>query len=600
MSSVSRLVALALVAGSLAACSGSSSDPAPSVTLAVTDAASDELSTFNIGLESVELVNTLGATVSLLQLPTAVDFAALGDLSRVLNVTDIPPDTYTGVEVTLLYDNNRVFLNGKTSPAMLLDSGGTQLTGTHMMPIDFASPLQVSSGNYVIELDLDLNQSTDVDTVANEVTLEPSLLPRINRNDPKEHAIGGDLRTVVLSKNLFRIDLEADVGQTAPVIEIQIAPGTVFQIDGVCLLGAAGLSTLDTLPPGTWVQAFGAVNASSRRFQALTVEAGSGSYNGGTDIVEGVITGRTGGAGSDAVLTVRGHSNDSTHTTFEFNLDYTVNTSFANTKVVRRGSATVYDTDDLNVGQRVRMFGLLDSGTNTLDVTTATDVVRMEATWIFGTANGAPTAGQLEINLLRVDLRDVSLFSWNESGTNPPTPATFVVGDPGNLGTGQGIVASTPIVALGFFAPVDTAGSDYTAGVLANRRLLPSLLLVRDRANGKVVTTMTSATSIDFTFSADPPATFEKGVIDMGFAGQTDVTGTGVSIVPNNLLGIGLYVLHDRTLNFISVHVTFAAFAQALEDALDGGAQLFNVGGVGVYNSLNGRTACGIAGVTVQ
>jgi hypothetical protein len=596
----SRSFSFALLAAALSACSGSSSDDGATVSLAVTDAASDELSTFTIGLESVELMSATNPPVSLLQIPTAVDFAALADLSRVLNITAIPADTYTGLEVTLVFDNDRVVINGTNVPAALLDSSGNPLTGTQMLPIDFAAPLEVTSGNYVVELDLDLNQSADVDTGANEVTLEPSILSRVNRNDAKEHAIGGDLRTVVLGDDLFRIGLEADVGNPTPVVEVIVGSGTVFQIDGVSLLGAAGLSTLDALPVGSWVQAFGSVDAGSRRFQAATVEAGHGSYNGGTDIVEGVVIGRTGGAGSDAALTVRGHSSDSTHTFLEFNLTFTVNTTFASTKVVRRGSATAYDTDDVNVGQHVRVFGVLDTFTNTLDATTATDVVRMEPTWIFGTANGAPTGGQLDIDLARVDLRDVSIFSWSESGTNPPTPANFIVGDPSNLGTGKMIVAGKPIVALGFFAPVDTAGADFVASTLDNREKLPSLLLIRDRTNGTIVTTSTTSSSIDYTFSADPPVTFEKAVIDMGFAGQTDVTGPGISIVPENLLGLGLYVIRDRTLNTVSLFFTFTAFYQAVDAALVGGAQLFNVGAIGVYDPSTDTMPSALASVTVQ
>jgi hypothetical protein len=157
----------------------------------------------------------------------------------------------------------------------------------------------------------------------------------VNRKDAKEHAVGGDLRTVVLGKDLFRIGLEALPGDPIPVVEVHIGPGTVFQVNGQCVLGAAGLAAIDALPPNTWVQAFGSVDTSSQRFTATSVEAGTGSYNGGNDIVEGVIVGRTGGAGADAVLTVEGQSSNSGHTSLQFNLTYTVNTSFANTKVVR-------------------------------------------------------------------------------------------------------------------------------------------------------------------------------------------------------------------------------------------------------------------------
>src|SRR5262249_53247967 len=160
-----------------------------------------------------------------LQLPTAVDFAALSDLSRVLNVSSIPADVYTGLEVVLIYDNDRVYVNGDNQPAALVDSSGNPLTGTQTIPIDFPVPLNVTTGNYVIELALDLNQAADVDAGNNQVLLEPSLLPRVNRTDPKEHAVGGDLRSVVLSNDFFRIGLDALPGDPIPVVTVDVGPG---------------------------------------------------------------------------------------------------------------------------------------------------------------------------------------------------------------------------------------------------------------------------------------------------------------------------------------------------------------------------------------
>jgi hypothetical protein len=577
-----------------AGCSGSSSgNDGPSVALAVTDAASDELSSFVIGLESVELQRAVGGPVAILQQPLAVDFAALADLSRVLNVTAIPEDVYTGVEVVLLFDNDRVVINGETAPATLLDSDGvTPLTGTLALTFDFPAPLVATNGHAVLELDLDLDQSVDVDSGANAVVFEPSLLPRIDPVTAKEHAIGGSLRTVVLADSRFRIGLEALPGDPVPVATITVDSATVFQVDGVCLTGLAGLSALDNLPAGSWVQAFGSVGTSSSYFDAATVEAGTGSYNGGSDIVEGVITGLTG-----SNLAVRGHSNNSTHTVFEFNLNYTANTDLANTKVVRRGSAQLYDVNALNVGQLVRMFGV-KSG-NTIDLTTSTDVVRVEPTRVFGIANGAPTGGELEVDLVRVELRDAATFNWGQGGAAPADPDNFVM-SVANLGTGQGIVAGTPVVATGFFTPANDAGTvDFIASSLANRNRTASLLLVRDRANGLTVTPTFGASQIDFAF-AGAAAGLEKAVVDQGFAGTVDVVASGVSLVPADAVaGLGFYVLRDRTLNTVSFYLTFAGFSQGVFDALTG-ATLLNFSAVGVYDSAQDEVATALATAVVQ
>lgn len=578
----------------VAACSGSSSGGGTTATLTVTDAATDQLSTFTVGVESVVLVGALG-NVQLLQTEVGVDFAALAELSRVLNVTEIPADTYAGVEVVLDFGNASVVVLGQTNPATLLDSDGNALSGTLTLPIDFTTPLEATDGHFDVELDLDLAQSVDVDTVNNFVYVEPVIVPRVNRVDQKEHAVGGTLRNVNLTSDFFTLGLPAGPDGT-PVLRVTTDSSTVFQVDGVCLTGAAGLSALDNLAPTSWVQAFGSVNASNASFAAISVEAGTGSYNGGSDIVEGLVIGRVGAAGQDAVLTVRGHSNNADHTIFTYNLQFTVNTSFADTKVVRRGSATLFDTDELQIGQRVRLFGALSG--QTLDCTASTDVIRVEPTRIYGFASGAPTAGTLTIDLTRVDLRDEASFSWNEGGATPADPDALVL-SVGQLGTGLGIANGTPIEATGFFSGVGDAGADFVASALTNRELMPSLLLVRDRDNGLGLSATYATAQIDFVFTG-APAAFELAAVDQGFVGQVDIVSSGITIQPVNLGGFGLYTIRDRTLGTVTLHLTFASFSEALADAIGGGATLFNLGALGQYDSAQDSIESALMGVVLD
>lgn len=600
MRSLARPWSLSLALATLSACSGStSSGGGATVALAVTDAATEQLSTFVIGLESVELVSASADPVSLLQRPTAVDFAALADLSRVLNVVSIPDGEYTGLAVTLLFDGNRVVLSGQTTPAGLLDAGTeTALSGTMTITADFPAPLLASSGNFLLELDLDLNQSLDVDTGSNAVYLEPTLLPRVNPTVLKEHAIGGTLRTVSIANDSFRIGLESDPGDAPTVVTVSVASGTVCQVDGVCWIGANGLAALDELPANSWVQAFGTMNTSNNRFEAITVEAGTGSYNGGSDILDGVVTGING-----TELTVRGHSNDFTHTEFKFNLVYAVTTDPNLTKVVERGSPEQYTTDRLNIGTHVRMFGQL--GVNDVphpfSVATAADVVRIEPSHLFGQVVSVQGNGDLEVQVLRVDLRDAGDFTWSEGGPTAADPDHLIVSDPNNFAPGQSITAGTVIEAVGLFSAFSDSGADFVAASLANRELTPSVLLIRDRANGlTVIPTVPSSGEIAFTF-AGAPAGRETAVVDQGFLGQTDVTLPGISVVPvNGTLGLGLYTIRDRTLHTFSLYLTFVAFAQGLEDALNGGATLFNFSAVGVYDADVDEIASALAGVIVQ
>src|SRR5262249_48666539 len=139
---------------------------------------------------------------------------------------------------------------------------------------------------------------------------------------------------------------------------------------------------------------------------------------------------------------------------------------------------------DLNVGQRVRIFGAV-TGTN-VDASTTSSVARMQFTSVFGHANGAPAAGDMEMNLTRVDLRPQADFTWADAGTPATDPAHFVAAV-GNLGAGLNINAATPVWAVGFFPAVTDTQEDFQASALANLNQVPSLLFVRNRPNGLTV-----------------------------------------------------------------------------------------------------------------
>jgi len=584
--------------GLLAACTGSSGDDAPALTLAVTDAASEEVASFIVGVESVRLERAGGGTVGVLPDPVAVDFASLTDLSRVLNVTNIPDGVYLGAEVTLDFTNARVVLIDENGPANLFDSDGNALTGQVDLPVTFAAPLAVIKGrHHVLELDLDLDQSLVVDAPNNEVVIEPSMVVRVDRNDPKELAIGGELVSVDFESARVQVELDVAPGNPPPVVNVQVDSDTVFQIDGVSYLGAAGLTQIEGMPVGTWLQAFGTVDNNSARFGATSVEAGRGSFNGGSDIVEGHIVQRVGGAGADAQFVVLGHSNDATHVQFQYNQLFTINTDLANTKVVKRGSVDAFDTDDLNVGQAVRLFGTLNAPSGQiLDATATTDVIRLQPTRLLGSAAGAPAGGTQTLNLTRVDLRLQNTFTWADSGTTPPNPAAMTA-TVANLGQGLGIGAGDPIAITGFFRSVDDGSTDFLATALENRALgtsLNTLMVIHDRANGMTVTPAIQELLITFSVSGVAGAG-ELALIDNGFAGQTALPNVpDPKLVPANQLNSGYFTIRDRTLGTVTTYLDFAEFTAGLELVLSQGAVIYNLGAVGHYtqaqNTIDART----------
>jgi hypothetical protein len=329
------------------------------------------------------------------------------------------------------------------------------------------------------------------------------------------------------------------------------------------------------------VQLFGAIDPVARRIDAIYVEAGSGTYNGGQDIVEGHVVGRTG-----AVLDVLGHSNSADHGEFQFNTLFTVNAAGAT--VLVRGLLETFDLDVVNVGQRVRVFGVL-TGTNH-----TADILRLEPTRVLGFANGPPQGvgplATLTIDLVRVELRSQSAFAWDQSGGSPPDPLNFTI-RVGNLADGLGIDTGTPVEASGFFTPVSAGGPDFAAFSLVNRDLAPSLLVIHDRDGGMSVTTSITPNSggpsdaageIRFTLSGTAgPGEFT--LIDRGFVGATPLPADPEPTVVPNVLGLGLFVIRDRALDTGALFLNFGDFALALDALLLDGAQIYNFGAIGTY-----------------
>ncbi len=598
MPKIARVMVAAILAAGLLSCGGSGGGGGSStsmLTVALTDAASDEISTFLVDITSIQLTRWSGAVTSVLAAPVTVDLAELTDMSRVINALAVTPGWYTSGAITLDFTNAQCVLNGKTTAATLLDADGNAITGTLTLPLQFGTgALNAIAGRHrIMELDFDLDQSATVDAANNTVTLDSTFVMRVDRSDPKSLVTVGTLVGVDDAAGTFTAEVKRPGGSVIATVTFAANGLTVYQIDGVPSLGAAGLVALKAMPAGTWIQTYGAINPAALRINVFYVEAGTGTYNGGTDIVEGHITGRTGGAGVDATLTVLGHSNNAAHDAFQFNTSFTVSTSFANTKVLRRGGILAYDTDDLNIGQRVRVFGAL-TGT-AMDATAAASVVRMQPVRVFGLAGGAPAGGVLTIDLSRVDLRLQGAFTWSQGGTTPPDPAALTLKVFG-LADGLGIGALTAVEALGYFRAVDDDTEDFAAVSVTNRDAAPSLLRIRDLVGGLAVVTTTSATQIQFTL-AGTALPGEAALLDRGFAGVTDLPAVStVKAAP----GFTLYAIRNALTGSVQLYLNFSEFSTALGAALTVGRSLRGFGAVGIYDAGEAAMTASLATANVR
>ena len=580
---------------------GTSGGADPSLSFAVTDSASDDIASFTVEITDVQLTKLGGTVVGVLSTPTTVDLASLKDVSQIVAGKVIPAGTYVAAQITIDFTNAHCFLNGNTTEAAILDEAGNPLSGPVTLPISLVNhPLLCPFNRHkLLEYDFDLNQSCTTDTVGNTVSIDPAFVLHVDPTAPKPLLVVGTVTSVDSAMHTFLGQMRTLGGTALTPVTITCNNQTLFQIDGVPSTGFTGLANLATVPTPdvTWFEVLATINPVTQAILASVVYAGHGTYNGGDDIVEGHIVDRTGAPGTDATLTIKGHSNESNHTVFQFDQTFTVSTSFANTKIVRPLDNQTFDTDDLNVGQRVRIFGSV-TGTN-VDASTTSSVARMQFTSVFGHANAAPALGDLEIDLTRVDLRPQADFTWADSGTPATDPAHFVA-EVGNLGNGLGIAASTPVGASGFFPAVTDTQQDFQASVLANLNNVPSLLFVRNRPAGLVVDATALPGSVSLQISGVAVAG-EAAVIDQPLVGSSALpTAPDPTILPAAGNGLKFYVIRDKTLDTTTVYTVFADFTAALEQKLGVGATIDQIAAVGVYASGNNSIAASLASAIVH
>ena len=572
--------------------------PDPTLTLAITDAPSDDIESFLVDVTQVQLTKLGGDLVNVMATPARVDLASLAELSQIVSIGNVPVGTYLEAEVTIDFTNASCMLVGQTTPATILDADGNPLTGTLVLPINFGSNDLVCPANRhkLLEFDFDLDQSVATDLVGNTVSIEPSFSMNADPSDPKPLLAVGRLVSVDTLTSTFVMEVRTLDDTLLASATLHSGSSTIWHLDGVSSTGDPGLTALAAMSPGTWIQIVAVVDPIHPEFDVVYVEAGAGTYNGGDDIVEGHIVDRVGAAGTDPTLTVLGHSTDAAHTTLQFNTTFTVTASAANTKVVRVGVDQAFDTDELSVGQRVRIFGAL-TGT-TMDATSATSVVKLLPTRVLGFASGAPGLGVLTIDLVRVDLRLETAFNWPGGGLTPPDPNVFEIAV-GTLGNGLGIGPGTPVEARGFFAPVDDATEDFDASSLTNRALAPSLVLIRNRPLGMNVLIQAFPAEIEMGL-AGTPGVGEFAILDQGFVGSQDLPFLPTPSLVPSVNGPRFYVLRDKALNTSTLFFTFSAFSAAVENKIGLGADIVQIAAIGHYAPVENRVEAQLASVIVE
>ena len=162
---------LSLAAASLLAAGCGGAIDTPAVTSSITgpafvvgtDAPLASVTSFAVQVQGINAIDAKGNSTPLLSGTPTVDFARFNGLQTLLDMNDVPADTYTSVSITL-GPATIGYLNTVAGSAPTIQSEAATLT-TSTVNITLASPLIVTQTSPVgLHLDFDLRKSIQVDS----------------------------------------------------------------------------------------------------------------------------------------------------------------------------------------------------------------------------------------------------------------------------------------------------------------------------------------------------------------------------------------------------------------------------------------------------
>ncbi len=553
------------------------------------DAPTDDILAFDCQVLSVNLTRSDGMEVGLLPTARRVDFADLVEVSELFTLGRVPVGYYTEVRVTLNLVNNPPDPDGvvaclvdNAAPATVLDTNGRVFTDPVelVVHLDPQTPLVVVPGSpRVLDIDFDLDASTVVNVVRNEIKVLPILKAEVSPNNREIRVRGGLLSTDADAQS-FMLGIRPHAN-SAPfgAIEVVTTATTFFEVDGVAETGAAGFALLQAMPATTAIIARGTFDYMNGVLTATSVRAGSSVPGGTLDIVRGIVT-ACAGTGNDLALTVVGFTLERETATVAYQQTVTVITGDA-TRVIRRFRRGLLQPDAIGVGQEVICSGDL-SGLVMGSVAAPTEVIHLVPTRFLGEADGPLTDGTLSVQLVRIG--------------RFPFPAAFT-GVPANPWIFDTATISMPTVTTG--TPVQirgivTPGAATEADALSIVDMTDFSRFVARWKNAPTQNPIsTTPTEMTVDLSQAPPRTAYTAT-----ALGTPQRVTGVMTVRKRAATTGLFTIRDYG-GPTTTYTVFADWSADLDARLAAGARPLNISAVGELKASD-RIEADRVHITVQ
>jgi hypothetical protein len=460
-----------------------------------------------VTIDEIEMTRKDGTVIELPTVSERVDLANLGNFVQLLEVPAIGVGTYISATFFLDYSTPYITIdaNGTTLLAStLIDSstGTTPSVDTITVNFDPANPLVINSQqSSPVNFNIDLEASNTIDgndATSATVTVHPVFTVTANPV----------YQTPVFSRGLFVFaDTNANnfVMNTRPLHDVLNNPfgaltvlpnaQTYWNVNGVPLVGAAGLTALAALQSQTASlqigvvatpgQPFGNLNNIQPNMTAAQVYVGSSLESTIQDHITGIVASRQG-----TTIQVMGAAL----------VDRLGDYGFAETVPVTIASSTLVSVDGVgssnlnavSIGQFIDVSGQDTVTSDGLNNPTGLDAtfgeIRMQPTTLWGVLNSATTT-TVDVSLSPVGLvqnyEPVPLLNFSGTGsTVDATVADYTIATP----TDESATApGTLLNIVGLTSPFGQGPPYFTANTITPATSLPQQLILEYAGSGSTI-----------------------------------------------------------------------------------------------------------------
>lgn len=268
------LAALVCLAGMTAGCAsngatiGTSSDGNATVSLLGTSTANDQLSSYDLVVNTLTLAKQDGTTVSVLSAPLHVEFIHLNGSMEPLATVSLPQGTYTSATATVSIPRfDCVGLN--SSGAIVSSAFAYDSTLSPQVTVNVSTAITIGPGHSNLALNLLVSKSaawtTCVPNGIEPFSITPTFnLTNLTQSVPSMTGLEGRVASVNAAANTFSVTANDGVScATSNPSECKPAPvdGPVWQVEGAANTVLQGISNLSLLQPGMPVDMDGSVQA---------------------------------------------------------------------------------------------------------------------------------------------------------------------------------------------------------------------------------------------------------------------------------------------------------------------------------------------------